>query len=33
MRVTITVYPADRNQFIVNYGDVPDPQYEDEDGA
>jgi GntR family transcriptional regulator len=30
MRVTVTVYPADRNQFIVNYGDVPDPQYEDE---
>jgi GntR family transcriptional regulator len=33
MRVTVTVYPADRNQFIVNYGDVPDPQYEDEDGS
>jgi GntR family transcriptional regulator len=33
MRVTVTVYPADRNQFIVNYGDVPDPQYEDEDGT
>jgi GntR family transcriptional regulator len=27
MRVTVTVYPADRNQFIVNVGDVPDPQY------
>jgi GntR family transcriptional regulator len=33
MRVTVTVYPMDRNQFIVNHGDVPDPQYEDEDGT
>jgi len=24
MRLTITVFPADRNQFIVNIGDVPD---------
>lgn len=24
MRLTVTVYPADRNQFIVNVGDVPD---------
>jgi GntR family transcriptional regulator len=23
IRVTVTVYPADRNQFIVNVGDVP----------
>jgi GntR family transcriptional regulator len=23
MRVTVTVYPVDRNQFIVNVGDVP----------
>jgi GntR family transcriptional regulator len=23
MRVTVTVYPADRNQFIVNVGKVP----------
>lgn len=23
MRVTVTVYPADRNQFIVNIGEVP----------
>jgi GntR family transcriptional regulator len=23
LRVTITVYPADRNQFVVNVGDVP----------
>jgi GntR family transcriptional regulator len=28
MRVTVTVFPADRNQFIVNVGDPPDPQYE-----
>jgi GntR family transcriptional regulator len=28
MRVTVTVYPADRNQFIVNVGEVPDPQYD-----
>jgi GntR family transcriptional regulator len=28
LRVTVTVYPADRNQFIVNVGDVPDPSYE-----
>ncbi len=27
MRVTVTVFPTDRNQFIVNVGDVPDPQY------
>jgi GntR family transcriptional regulator len=26
-RVTVTVFPADRNQFIVNVGDPPDPQY------
>jgi GntR family transcriptional regulator len=30
MRVTVTVFPADRNQFIVNVGEnVPDPQYEE----
>ena len=28
IRVTVTVSPADRNQFIVNVGNVPDPQYE-----
>jgi GntR family transcriptional regulator len=28
MRVTVTIFPADRNQFIVNVGDPPDPQYE-----
>jgi GntR family transcriptional regulator len=25
MRLTVTVFPADRNQFIVNIGDVADP--------
>jgi GntR family transcriptional regulator len=30
LRVTVTVWPADRNQFIVNVGDVPVPKYEDE---
>ena len=25
MRVTVTVYPADRNQFIVDVGLVPKP--------
>jgi GntR family transcriptional regulator len=29
LRVTVTVWPADRNQFIVNSGDVPDPRYDD----
>jgi GntR family transcriptional regulator len=30
MRVTVTVFPVDRNQFIVNVGEnVPDPQYEE----
>jgi GntR family transcriptional regulator len=30
MRVTVTVFPTDRNQFIVNVGDgIPDPRYED----
>jgi GntR family transcriptional regulator len=28
MRVTVTVFPADRNQFIVNVSNPPDPQYE-----
>jgi GntR family transcriptional regulator len=28
MRVTVTIFPADRNQFIVNVGEPPDPQYE-----
>jgi GntR family transcriptional regulator len=28
MRVTVTVFPADRNQFIVNVGNPPEPQYD-----
>ena len=28
LRVTVTVCPTDRNQFIVNVGNVPDPQYD-----
>ena len=27
MRVTVTVFPTDRNQFIINVGEVPTPQY------
>jgi GntR family transcriptional regulator len=27
LRVSVSVYPADRNQFIYNTGDPPDPQY------
>jgi GntR family transcriptional regulator len=30
MRVTVTVFPADRNQFIVNVGDLPGPRDEEE---
>jgi GntR family transcriptional regulator len=30
MRVTVTVFPTDRNQFIVNVGDLPDPQYDED---
>jgi GntR family transcriptional regulator len=31
MRVTVTIFPADRNQFIVNVGDdLPAPQYGDD---
>jgi GntR family transcriptional regulator len=33
MRVTVTIYRADRNQFIVDSGDVPDPQYGPEAGS
>jgi GntR family transcriptional regulator len=30
MRVTVTVFPADRNQFIVDVGDgLPEPAYDD----
>lgn len=31
MRVTVTVFPTDRTQFIVNVGDVPEPQYSIDD--
>jgi GntR family transcriptional regulator len=31
IRVTVSVYPADRNQFIVNVGNVPEPKYGDPD--
>lgn len=30
MRVTVTVFPTDRNQFIVDVGKVPTPQYGEE---
>jgi GntR family transcriptional regulator len=31
IRLTVTVFPTDRNQFIVDVGaDLPDPQYDDE---
>jgi DNA-binding GntR family transcriptional regulator len=30
MRVTVTVFPTDRNQFIVNVGDVPGPRYDED---
>ena len=25
MRLTVSVYPADRNQFVINVGEMPDP--------
>jgi GntR family transcriptional regulator len=28
LRVTVTVFPTDRNQFIVNAGKVPEPTYD-----
>jgi DNA-binding GntR family transcriptional regulator len=28
MRVTVTIFPTDRNQFTIDVGDVPAPQYE-----
>lgn len=31
LRVTVTVWPADRNQFIVDIGDVPNTNYEYDD--
>jgi len=30
MRVTVTVFPADRNQFIVNFGTSPSPRHDEE---
>jgi GntR family transcriptional regulator len=33
MRVTVTIFPADRNQFIVDSGDVPGPEYRSEAGS
>jgi GntR family transcriptional regulator len=30
MRVTVTVYPIDRNQLMYNFGDIPEPQYDPE---
>jgi len=33
LRVTVTVFPTDRNQFIVNVGDVPNPEYLQADQA
>jgi GntR family transcriptional regulator len=33
MRLTVTVFPTDRNQFIVDVGDdLPEPQYDEETG-
>lgn len=29
MRVTVTVFPTDRNQFIVDVGEVPGPKYDE----
>ena len=31
LRVTVTVWPADRNQFIVDVGEVPAPEYNEAD--
>jgi GntR family transcriptional regulator len=31
LRVTVTVWPADRNQFIVDVGEVPEPEYAQDD--
>ena len=33
MRLTVTVYPADRNQFINDFGRVPERQYQLETGS
>jgi GntR family transcriptional regulator len=31
MRVTVTIYPVDRNQLVFNFGDVPELQYDQAD--
>jgi GntR family transcriptional regulator len=31
MRLTVSVYPTDRNQFILNVGDVPEPNSDQSD--
>ena len=33
LRVTVTVWPADRSQFIINVGEVPHPEYHDDDSS
>jgi GntR family transcriptional regulator len=33
MRLTVTVYPVDRNQLVFNFGDVPDLQYDQAEGS
>jgi GntR family transcriptional regulator len=33
LRVTVTVFPTDRNQFIIDVGDVPSPEYNQADQA
>ena len=33
MRLTLTVYPADRNQFVLNVGDVPEDAPEPDEGS
>jgi GntR family transcriptional regulator len=33
LRVTVTVRPADRNQFPIHVGDVPDTEYHDDDSG
>jgi GntR family transcriptional regulator len=33
LRVTVTVRPVDRNQFIINVGEVPAPEYRDDDAS
>jgi GntR family transcriptional regulator len=33
LRVTVTVFPSDRNQFIINVGEVPPPEYASADEA